>query len=172
MNGPELSIIYEVRIRRTENRGRVVVSLHRDDLEYSKDLAHCEEDELVFLSKKPRHFFDRDDEEKVLRHCLELVEERGKTERVGSVELFLFLSQGPRVEVKFVGDILLAKWTPLEGLVFEEDAHPIFKKDKDAIALACWQVPQGSGGVLGPPEGPAEDVFESVLKPRRRHWRN
>lgn len=158
---PESSIFYEVRVRRTD-KGRVVVSLRRGD--YEKDLAHLDKrDELRFLSKKPRHFFDDEDERRVLKHCLEFSE--SSEERVGSIELGLFLQPGPRVEVRFVGGAVLGVWTPGNGFRFEQEAHPVFKQEKDAIALHCWQVPQGTGGVFTGHDFSTEP--SGVLSPRR-----
>lgn len=152
----EVSIVYEVRIRKSAHKSRIVVSLHRED--YCKDIAHHREEDLFFHSKKPRHFFDEDDELKVCESCEKLVDQE---KRVGSIELYLFLHEGPRVEVRFVGGALLGQWTPGDGLKFEKDAHPVFKKDKAAIALQCWQVPQGVGGIFNQQE------LDNVLEPRR-----
>ena len=141
----EMTIIYGVRLRRTERTSRIIVEMVRQN--YCKQLCHLEGGALKFASKKPRHFLDEEDERRILRECRKF-EELTLLLRVGSVELHLHLKKGPLIEVRFIEGELFGTWEPEKGLRLAKDAHPALAGDKKHIAKICSELPQGGGGIF------------------------
>lgn len=159
----EMTIIYGVRLRKTKSR--LVVEIVRDS--YIKQLCYFQQtrqDEaqkpsFVYASKKPRYFLDAEDETYIRRECSGILHDEGRRElreeRIGSVELGLYLFKGPRIEVRYVGGEVFGTWEPDTGLRLTKDAHPALAGDKKHIAKVCAELPHGGGGIFqGEPEEP------------------
>lgn len=107
-------------------------------------LAVCDDGQLNYLSPKPRPFLDEEDDARILQTCEAATEE----EEIGTVVLTLRLGKKGSVEVLASGE-LLATWSLTRGIRFSKDAHPIFRKDKDALATACLESLRGGSGIFG-----------------------
>jgi len=146
---PDMTVPYVVALRRGTKR-RILISLKRDQHEYG--IGHfTEQAGLVYLSTKPRGFWDAQDEAKIRAECEKLLSEKPKTEKLlGTIELWLILRKGRIISISYNGTVdgQIAAWNPELGLRFTEDAHPAFRKDRQFLAQACLDLPQGIGGIF------------------------
>lgn len=53
----------------------------------------------------------------------------------------------------------IATWTVSRGIRFNKKAHPAFRKDADALALAANEAVQGGSGVFHPKILPGSNIF-------------
>jgi hypothetical protein len=129
-----------------------VVWLRRVQKRYK--LAVWEDGQLSFLSPKPRPFLDEEDEARISKAC-ELEPE--EFEEIGTVEITMELGEKGAVRLVAGGEHF-ATWSVTRGIRFEKDVHPIWKKDKEALAIGCAESLRGGSGIFEEPVK-GNDVF-------------
>lgn len=116
---------------------------------------------LNLFSPKVDLFFDKEDEEKILQ-----VLAAGDEKDVGTVEVVLVPGEKGRVSLRAGGHdqepdrstvsgdpmhgdldkwIEFATWTAAKGIKFNKQAHPVLRKDGDALAEVAAEISGGSG---------------------------
>lgn len=125
-------LLYQVSIRKSK-RGNKSVYLQRSDKLFGIGTT-----EKLF-SKRSKMLFDQDDWDTI--HQTDATK---KLLAIGSLQITLNKKEDT-IEISLCSE-LFATWSLTDGIVFLENAPPVFRKDKKAIAAACLELIRADAG--------------------------